>query len=148
MVGYNQLPKQKQLPILVLDFDGCLHSYEDGWQDGRIYGHVVPGFFNWACEAKKHFKLAIYSSRSAEGHKGIKPMQDWLTVNIQAYKWDHPSADISIKDFDFPTNKPPAFITIDDRAIRFTGDWTVKELEPTVLREFKSWTTTQNQKGK
>lgn len=130
-------------PTLVLDFDGTIHSYENGWQGGEIYGHVVPGFFEWAIEAKKYFILTIYSSRSAQGHKGIKPMQDWLAVNIQGYLWDHPGAELSINDFRFPTSKPTAFITIDDRAITFSGNWKEEKLLPIYLRNFKPWTETQ-----
>lgn len=131
-------------PTILIDFDGCIHSYEQGWQDGRIYGTVVPGFWEWANTAKEHFILAIYSSRSAKGHKGIKPMMDWLTVNLKADEWEREDAgkeklNLQIKDFIFPDKKPAAYITIDDRAICFTGNWDASELKPETIRAFKSW---------
>ena len=142
--GYNRLPNQRALPILSLDFDGVIHDYLEGWRDGTIYGKPTEGFWEWAAEAKKYFKLVIFSSRSAESHKGIKPMQDWLTVNLWDFKQDNPMVDITMKDFNFVMHKPKAFITIDDRAIQFGGNWKWEELEPAKLKNFKPW----NMKGK
>lgn len=115
-------------PILCLDFDGVIHSYEVGWQDGTIYGTVTPGFFDWALEAQQLFKLVIYSSRSSDG---TSSMLRWLMANGMP-------ADLEIS---FAHEKPPAFLTIDDRAICFHGDWAA--LPPVELRRFKSWTAKQ-----
>lgn len=134
-------------PTLVLDFDGVIHSYENGWQNGEIYGTTVEGFFDWAAEAKHHFKLAVFSSRS-DSHKGIKPMRDWLAIQLQSWHWDReeqnqPRSTLDILDFDWPIRKPAAFVTIDDRAITFNGRWSAYELKPENLRAFKTW----NQQG-
>jgi len=130
------------LPILCLDFDGVIHSYEKGWQDGVIYGTIVPGFFEWATEAKLKFSLVIYSSRSKEP-ASLQQMADWLAQELEVWKLGrdlHSSVpELLLRDFTFAHEKPPAFLTIDDRAITFKGDWTSPELRPNILRTFKPW---------
>lgn len=120
-------------PIIALDFDGCLHSYEHGWQEGRIYGTLVPGFIEWALETQKSFRLIIHSSRTGTDY-GVKIVRDWLQA--QRLNWPGRWPDLEVWSV-----KPPAFISIDDRAIQFNGDWTAAELQPEVLRTFKPWMT-------
>ena len=131
------------LPILCVDFDGVIHSYEHGWKGGEIYGTVVPGFFEWASEAQKLFKLVIYSSRSKDVD-GRTAMWSWL--KHEWGKWRHGGTGQDHLDpviytaFEFAHEKPSAFLTIDDRAICFTGDWAA--LPPAMLRQFKPWMMT------
>lgn len=127
-------------PILCIDFDGVVHSYERGWQNGDIYGEVVPGFFEWATQAAPLFRLVIYSSRSqmADGRA-----QMWAWLKHQWGKWaaERELSDDHIRcgEFEFAAEKPPAFVTIDDRAVTFRGDWSAPELAPAALRAFKPW---------
>lgn len=126
----------RQLPTLCLDFDGVIHSYENGWQGGVIYGTPTKGFFEWAEKARNWFTLTIFSSRS-DSHKNIKPMQDWLFVHMWDWKQDHPESTLDKNDFHFAMRKPAAFITIDDRALTFKGSW--DEFDPEHLRGFEPW---------
>jgi hypothetical protein len=119
-------------PTLCIDFDGVIHSYERGWQDGTIYGDVVPGFFAWAEEAQKQFKLVIYSSRSATD-EGRLAMGSWLARKLKQ-QWEGDPI-----EFTMAAEKPAAWLTIDDRALTFKGDWFHPDLAPEVLREFKPW---------
>lgn len=127
-------------PTLCIDFDGVIHSYERGWQDGVIYGEVVPGFFEWVERVRDQFKLVIYSSRS-KTEEGVLAMSLWLHEKrnawIKAGGQRHPTEPMT---FEFAHEKPAAWLTIDDRAIRFEGDWSVPELDPDELRAFKPWT--------
>ena len=128
-------------PILCIDFDGVIHRYGKGWQEGVIYDDVVDGFFSWAEKAKELFELVIYSSRSGS-HDGINAMQSWLRE--QGEKWAVSDGSGAIPDvvtwFDFACEKPPAFLTIDDRAVTFEGKWDGIDMDPSVLRLFKPWT--------
>lgn len=122
--------------ILCVDFDGVVHKYSNGWCDGEIYDDVTDGFFDWAIEAAKEFQLVIYSSRS-KSDAGITAMREWLSV--QAQKW-RDERGVPLDEnilFEFSHEKPPAWLTIDDRCVRFDGDWT--KLAPASLRDFKPW---------
>jgi hypothetical protein len=123
-----------------------IHSYEKGWQDGTIYGSVTNGFFNWAVEAHKHFELVIYSSRSKD-EESRKAMEDWLQRFLIAWRYDQMANNtVNAKSelkFEFAHEKPPAFLTIDDRAVTFTGQWDVPYLNPAELVKFKPWTEPQ-----
>lgn len=124
-------------PTLCIDFDGVIHSYEKGWQDGVIYGSVTPGFFEWAEQAAQHFDLVVYSSRSKTS-EGINAMMVWLYE--QRKKWRAAGGMHEIEaplEFKFANEKPPAFLTIDDRAVRFEGNWA--SLDPLALKAFKPW---------
>lgn len=117
-------------PILCLDFDGVIHKYSRGWQDGSIYDGITEGFVEWATEAKDFFQLVIYSSRS-KTPEGIEAMKEWL-----AAQWADEER-IGVSDFEFASEKPPSFITIDDRALTFNGDWGSYDSEQ--LLKFKPW---------
>jgi hypothetical protein len=118
----------KGKPILCVDFDGVIHSYERGWADGSIYGSVTEGFWPWLAKADKHFNIVIYSSRSATP-EGIAAMAAFLAREAPP--------GYAVPSVEFADKKPPAFVTIDDRCVRFDGSW--EELDPIVLRGFKPW---------
>ena len=120
--------------ILCVDFDGVLHSYTSGWQGANVINDPpVPGAMLWLHRMvkKSDYEVHIYSSRSKQ-EGGIDAMVDWLIehLHIAGYSKEHVLAEIR-----FPTEKPPAYLTIDDRAICFRGTF------PSVLEmdNFKPW---------
>ncbi len=130
-------------PILCLDFDGVIHSYTSGWQGANVIPDPpVPGAIDFIHRAAEQFNVQIFSSRSGQPG-GRDAMKQWL------FKWINDHFDCGFagdpKDFEkakvlydaikFPTEKPSAMVTIDDRALTFTGAW------PSIqsLREFQPW---------
>lgn len=128
-------------PTLCIDFDGVIHAYSDGWRDGEIYDRYVPGFFAWARRAMEKFDLVIYSSRSKD-EDGARKMREWLgNESIRAIEEGEIEFDYDwgafFPNIQFAHQKPPAFLTIDDRAICFDGNWS--KLDPSELLRFKPW---------
>lgn len=126
------------MPTICIDFDGVIHSYERGWQEGEIYGTVVPGFFEWAAKARRIFRLVIYSSRSKDG---TAAMERWLAFHHKKWvsqEWNGGDT-VTLHHFEFAHEKPPAWLTIDDRVIPFKGNWRAPELTADAMRAFRPW---------
>jgi hypothetical protein len=145
-------------PILCLDFDGVLHSYTSGWKGaGAIPDPPVPGAMEFLWNAMRRFEVHIYSSRS-RSLRGRWAMKRWLFQHMAAWiatlHYDHPAIveitassmdpwDVTLRDgardivhrLRWPWFKPSAMVTIDDRAVTFTGTWPAVE----ELLEFKPW---------
>jgi hypothetical protein len=126
-------------PIVCVDFDGVIHSYVSGWQGvDVITDPPVPGAIAWLksmlppctpTDEKYTGPIAvIYSSRSKDP-SGIAAMKVWLI------KHGMEKAYFYLDILQFPTQKPPAWLTIDDRAICFTGTFPTAE----EIVGFKPW---------
>ena len=112
-------------PILCVDFDGVLHSYTSGWHGVDVVKDPpVPGAIEFLNKALDHFRVCIYSSRSKET-SGILAMQNFLAIN-----------GAKVSELEWWSEKPPAFLTIDDRAICFEGSFPA---DPAALLNFKPW---------
>ena len=152
---------------LVLDFDGVLHSYAGGWQGAAVIADPpVPGALEALVGYLDRFNVAIVSARSHQWG-GRRAMKRWLrkwfsvwdhdTLFLSKPEWvqefcaesvwaandaSHEAAcdyvaERIVKRIRFPRHKPPAHLTIDDRAVTFQGPskWpTVEEIE-----QFNPW---------
>lgn len=127
-------------PILCVDFDGVIHSYTSGWQGEEVVADPpVPGALDWLWAATKVFDVHIYSSRSKSLY-GRLAMFTWVVINsAKELGPDHPMAQFDKENYPlrFSAEKPAAFLTIDDRALRFDGDWAA--FSPADLLNFKPW---------
>lgn len=120
-------------PILCLDFDGVLHSYASGWTGpGEVRDPPFPGAITFVRDATVDFRVCIFSSRSAHP-EGILAMNKWL-LEWAIKEFGESSADW-VSKVEWPTEKPSAFIGLDDRVLTFTGQWpSINE-----LKTFKPW---------
>lgn len=127
-------------PILCLDFDGVCNTYESGWQGVTIIPDPpVPFLFEFLELAVEVFEVHIYSSRSnLDG--GIEAMSEWFTKHFDEWRKKEAISrgripEDFLSELKFSKQKPPAFVTLDDRAMTFTGIW------PSIdeLLAFKPW---------
>lgn len=121
---------------LCVDFDGVIHSYQSGWQGIAVVADPpVPGAIEWLVAlVNAGFDVCIYSSRSCEP-EGVIAMIKWLDdsgINSVSNAYGYCNYLDHIR---FPTQKPPTWLTIDDRAICFQGEF------PTIdeINDFKPW---------
>ena len=130
---------ENKKPILCLDFDGVIHSCTSGWQGATVIPDPpVPGAIPFMYEALEHFNVAVFSSRSNQPY-GINAMQDWLRSNaidlIHTGLFEFDPNLCWLDCIQWPKEKPPALVTIDDRAITFDGTWPNLQ----TLLSFKPW---------
>lgn len=126
-----------QKRTLCIDFDGVIHSYVSGWKGAAIIPDPpVKGALRWLmdlldCQGSEGdlFEVCIYSSRSKEPG-AIDAIRFWLS--------NHGLSDLYLELIRFPTQKPAAFLTIDDRAMRFEGIFP----SPEQILSFKPWKVT------
>lgn len=123
-------------PTLCLDFDGVIHSYTSGWKGvGNIPDPPVTGAFKFIQEAQDSgWTVAIYSTRSSS-LTGRWAMKRWLWKHVIEEMGHDTYSDDLLCMIRWPWFKPPALMTIDDRAITFTGTWP----DPAALFKFKPW---------
>ena len=92
-------------PTICIDFDGVLHLYSKGWQEGVVYDDPIEGAQDACWDLMEQgFYLVVLTARTE-----WEPVYEWLE------RWGFPPMEV--------TNvKIPADVYLDDRAVRFT-DW-------------------------
>jgi hypothetical protein len=121
-------------PILLLDFDGTATDYKSGWQGPtNTPDKPVEGLFEFLVDAILYFRVNVFSARSAEPG-GIEAMKMWFMHHEREWRLatNRPASsylELCSYHLEWPTTKPGAFITLDDRVWLFTGKFpSVKEL--------------------
>jgi len=103
---------------LMIDFDGVIHDYTDGWNDGKITGGLIPGSAEAIEILRQDYEIVIFTTRAAppeeeEGQSNteqVKAVSDWLKQ--QGVYFDKITGE-----------KLGAIAYIDDKGIRFEGNW-------------------------
>lgn len=107
------------MKTVAIDFDGVIHAYSRGWQDGSIYDEPVPGALDAIRALQARCAVFVHTSRYpgqvAEWLRchGIDAVSDAAFVGEF---WDRQDEVLVTR------RKLPAAAYIDDRAIRFV-DW-------------------------
>lgn len=100
---------------IAIDFDGVLHGYSKGWQDGKIYDVPKPGAKEAMEKLHKNFWLIIYSTRNYDRVVDgvLEPnqrneMREWLEFHKIPFDQIHTDP-----------GKPICKCFVDDNAVRF-----------------------------
>lgn len=129
---------------IAIDFDGVIHAYSKGWQDGSCYDKPVDGCF-------EAIQKLIADGNSVFIFSTRKPKQiiEWMKNNCYESEllhngighptdcdWSYPKYGFKVERIPFwtkfwnkrgvvgvTTRKLPAICYIDDRALKFEGNW-------------------------
>jgi len=100
---------------VAVDFDGVIHRYSRGWQDGSIYDEPMEGAFEALRSLMERYAVFVFTTRD------IASVADWIsdhsgirTTNLQPPELWNGRGEILVT-----SHKYPAVAYIDDRGIRF-----------------------------
>lgn len=125
---------------IAIDFDGVIHKYSKGWHDGSCYDEHIVGVFEAIQELMETKTVFIFSTRKP------KQIKKWIQARIMECEfgdnphypqdWTYPKYGFTVEIIPFwvkfwdkrnvlgiTRKKLPAMIYVDDRAMRFDGEW-------------------------
>jgi hypothetical protein len=111
-VGYPNESNDIDEDRILIDFDGVIHKYSEGWKDGSIYDEPIEGCREFINKLKNSgYTVIIFTARLS--HTNDSDEQESMIKNWLS-KYD-------IKVDGITCQKLPAEIYIDDRGLRFEG---------------------------
>lgn len=128
---------------VAIDFDGVIHAYSKGWQDGSVYDEPISQVFTVIGSLMDSgYSVFVFSTRSS------RQIKKWLDFHTQVSEYDKlgmgndPGRYLETKYgfickripfwkkfwnekyiLGITKRKLPANVYVDDRALRFDGDW-------------------------
>lgn len=112
------------MKTIAIDFDGTIYSYKSGWLGAdKLPDPPVEGAKSALKELKNRgYRIVVFSHRATDS-AGKEAIKKWLDEQ-------------SIKVNEVTDIKPSAEVYIDDRGLKFEGDWS-KTLNEAI--NFKNW---------
>lgn len=119
---------------IAIDFDGVIHQYSRGWQDGAIYDPPMPGAIDALTILMEHYAVFIHTTRIAADVAGWLADRGFDTL-VDVEGPSHPKREFWNEQGTLlvTDRKLPAVAYVDDRAVRF-HNWmqAMAELEKAV----------------
>jgi hypothetical protein len=116
---------ENELNNVAIDFDGVIHNFDKGWNDGTCYGKPIEGSIEAIKKLSKKFRVIIFTAKCkpdrpfVNGKSGYQLVLDWLIK----YDLDKYVDEITCE-------KPRAQLYIDDKGYYFESwEKTLKDID-------------------
>lgn len=118
---YNLKLKERQ--AVCFDFDGVIHKYSKGWQDGSIYDEVNVEVVK-LISILQNYKIPVFVCSTRNPKQIIEWWERVIDLPVKIIKDETFWKDLTTVGI--TNRKLPAQLYIDDRAYKYNGQ-TVKE---------------------
>jgi hypothetical protein len=109
------------MKTIAIDFDGVIHGYSRGWQDGSIYDPPKPGTKEALTSLKERgFQLVIFSARNYDRTDRRGGFERNQVKEVTEYLVKH---SIPFDRIHTEPTKPNCSLFIDDKAVRWEISW-------------------------
>ena len=75
---------ENELNNVAIDFDGVIHNFDKGWNDGTCYGDPIDGSIEAIKKLSKKFRIIIFTAKCkpdrpmVNGKSGYQLVLEWL----------------------------------------------------------------------
>lgn len=102
------------MSTVAVDFDGVVHAYSRGWQDGSIYDSALPGAIEGLRALMAEYAVFIFTTRDAQ------QVAEWLSDRGFVCQVGHEGSFWNVQGVLLVTDRKLAAVAyVDDRAVRF-----------------------------